>query len=235
MAMVEKMVVEIIRRLERKFGLPRAKAKREPLSELIFTILSQNTSDVNRDRAYARLTALFPSWELLSRAPTQAIASAIKVGGLANVKARRLKMLLTEIKKQHGTLSLDFLGRLPTHRIKEELTSFAGVGPKTAACVLLFSLGRPAFPVDTHVFRVAKRLGLLPGRATVEQAHEIMERITPRRKYFSFHINLIKLGRTICLPRKPQCPRCPLKEVCAYYQSMPQKPEAASWQDQPMQ
>ncbi|MEE8448789.1 MAG: endonuclease III [Thermodesulfobacteriota bacterium] len=215
--MTELKVKEMINRLERHFGQPKPRPGRDPLSELIFTILSQNTSDVNRDRAFQSLTSRFSSWERVSRASPSAIASAIRPGGLANVKSLRIKAILTEIKRRYGCLSLDLLGNLPQEEVRDILLSFNGVGPKTVACVLLFSLGQPAFPVDTHVFRVAKRLGLLPAKATPERAHEIMERLVPPAKYYSFHINLIRLGRTICVPRSPRFDRCPLKDMCGCY------------------
>jgi endonuclease-3 len=212
--MTEMKLKKMINRLEKHFGQPNPKPSRDPLSELIFTILSQNTSDVNRDRAFKSLTSRFSDWERVLSAPSFAIASAIRPGGLANVKSVRIKAILKEITRRYGSLSLDFLKKLSREKTKEILLSFDGVGPKTAACVLLFSLGKPAFPVDTHIFRVAKRLGLLPTRVTPEKAHEIMERLIPPAKYYSFHVNLIKLGRTICIPRSPRSDRCPLRDLC---------------------
>lgn len=208
------MIREMIERLEKKYGEPTPGPAKDPLSELIFTILSQNTSDVNRDRAFSRLRQKFPTWELMRRARTSSIASAIKVGGLANIKAARLKGLLSEIVRRYGKLSLEFLRQKDVQQIRQTLLSFKGVGVKTAACVILFSLRKPAFPVDTHVFRVAKRLGLIPRRATPEAAHSLMEELVPPEKYFSFHINLIRLGRRVCHPRNPRCFECPLGDLC---------------------
>lgn len=210
-----------MRRLEKRYGLPRPRARKDPLSELIFTILSQNTSDINRDRAYTNLVGAFPKWEMLLDAPLPKIAETIKVGGLSNIKAERIKELLLEIRERYGRLPLGFLKSLPVAEIKKVLLSFKGVGPKTAACVILFSLGKAAFPVDTHIFRVTRRLGIVPARATRERAHEIMEKVVPANKYHSFHINLIKLGRTVCLPGRPRYDECPLKELCCRYQSQP--------------
>lgn len=210
---------EIIKRLERRFGRPKLKPRMDPLSELIFTILSQNTSDINRDRAFANLRAAFPRWGLLLEASISQIIKAIRAGGLANIKAGRIKELLLEIKARYGRLSLAPLKTLPLAEIKKSLLSFKGVGPKTAACVILFSLSKPAFPVDTHIFRITRRLGMVPLAASPEKAHEIMEKMVPTKKYYSFHINLIKLGRAICLSRKPRCEICPLKELCCYYQN----------------
>jgi endonuclease-3 len=207
-------VDEMLERLEGHFGLPEKRQKKDPLSELIFSILSQNTTDLNRDRAYASLRSRFESWEEVMEANAAEIEEAIRVGGLAPQKSVRIKEILKEIKDERGRLDLDHLEDMKRDEALDYLTSFKGVGVKTASIVLLFSLGKPAFPVDTHIYRVSKRLGLVNEKASVETAHEIMRGLVDEDKYFPFHILLIRLGREICKARRPLCRECPLSSLC---------------------
>ena len=203
-----------------KYGEREWHPRLDPLSELIFTILSQNTSDVNRDRAWRRLQERFPTWESVLAADTAEIAEAIRPGGLANVKAPRIQEALRVIKLERGEFTLDFLAEMEVDAAKRWLTSLHGVGPKTAAIVLLFSLGKPAFPVDTHVHRVSQRLGLIGPKTSREQAHEVLEELLPPEIYYTFHLNLIDHGREICKSQQPRCAACVLREHCGYYQTI---------------
>ncbi len=192
----------------------------DPLSELIFTILSQNTSDVNRDRAWNRLKERFPTWEAVLAADAAEIAETIRPGGLANVKSPRIQEALRAIKQEQGEFTLDFLAEMGVNEARRWLTALSGVGPKTAAIVLLFSLGRPVFPVDTHVHRVSRRLGLIGPKTSREQAHEILEELLPPEIYYTFHLNLIAHGREVCKSQRPLCATCILREHCGYYQTI---------------
>ena len=193
---------------------------RDPVATLVSTILSQNTNDVNRDRAFERLRERFPTWEAVRDAPPEALVEAIRPAGLAPTKAPRIQEALQRITAERGELSLDFLADLPLEEAREWLLSIPGVGPKTAAIVLLFALGRPAFPVDTHVHRVARRLGLIPEGTSREKAHQLLEALIPPEIYYPFHLNLIAHGRAVCHARNPECARCVLQDHCAYYASV---------------
>lgn len=198
------------------YGPRRWRQRLDPLSELIYTILSQNTSDINRDRAYERLRGRFPTWEGVRDAQVEEIAEAIRPGGLANVKAPRIKDILHTISERGGELSLDFICQMEIEEAKEWLGSLMGVGPKTTACVLLFGCGRPAFPVDTHVYRVSKRLGLISRKASTQEAHEILEDLLTPQDYYAFHLNLIAHGREVCKAQRPRCEICVLAPYCDY-------------------
>jgi endonuclease-3 len=198
------------------FGEPTWRNPLPPVAELVSTILSQNTNDLNRDRAYKALRAKFPTWEEVRDARTKAVIGAIRVAGLGNQKGPRIQKVLREITKERGNLQLDFLKDLPLEDARSWLRKFHGVGPKTTAIVLLFSLGRPAFPVDTHIYRVTGRMGLRPLKMTVEQAHAHLEKVFPPEAYYAAHLNLIRLGRETCHPRKPDCPNCPVRRLCDY-------------------
>jgi endonuclease III len=186
----------------------------EPLEELVLTILSQNTSDANSGRAYAALRRRYSSWDRLAEADPRELADTIRAGGLANVKAPRLLAILREIRDRDGSLDLSWMKDARSAPIREYLTSLPGVGPKTAACVLAFSLGRPALPVDTHVLRVARRLGFLDQRTDAARAHEVMERLVPPRLRIRTHVGMIRLGREICRAGRPSCEICPLQDLC---------------------
>ncbi len=195
---------------------------RDPLSVLISAILSQNTSDVNRDQAWRRLKERFSTWEDVLAADTVEIAEAIRPGGLADIKAPRILEILRTIKRERGELTLDFLAEMEVDEAKRWLISLNGVGPKTAAIVLLFALGKPAFPVDTHVHRVSRRLGLIGPKTSREQAHEILEALLPPEIYYTFHLNLIAHGRQVCKSQQPRCAACTLREHCDYYRESSQ-------------
>jgi endonuclease-3 len=210
---------QVYRRLEQFFGLPEWRDPLPPLDELVSTILSQNTNDRNRDVAFYRLKAKFPTWEAVRDADTHEVVEAIRPAGLANQKGPRIQQVLREITSERGALDLSFLAELPLEQAHEWLLHFNGVGPKTAAIVLLFSMGKPAFPVDTHIYRVTGRLGLRPAELTVEQAHPYLAAQFSPEVYGSAHLNLIRLGREICHARKPECARCPLADLCDTYQA----------------
>ena len=208
-------VREIHRRLRARFGPLDPPRRFDPLEELIVTVLSQNTSDVNRDRAYAALRARFPTWEGLAAASPVDVALAIRPGGLANIKAPRILAILKEIReREEGKLDLTWMREASSREVRDYLTSLPGVGPKTAACVLAFSLDRPALPVDTHVFRVARRLGFLDQRTDAARAHAIMEAAVPPSLRVRMHVGFIRLGRQICRPGRPRCEMCPLQDLC---------------------
>ena len=198
------------------FGEPIWRNPLPAIDELVSTILSQNTNDVNRDRAFESLRTKFPTWEAVRDAKEKEVIDAIRVAGLANQKGPRMQQVLRAITEERGALDLQFLAELPLEEARDWLTKFNGVGPKTAAIVLCFSLGRPAFPVDTHVFRVTGRLGLRPEKMTVEQAHPYLESVFPPETYYAAHLNIIRLGREVCNARKPNCPQCPVNELCEY-------------------
>lgn len=221
--LLREKAVEVLSRLRAYYGQPVRKAQRDPLSELILTILSQNTNDGNSSKAYESLRAQFPSWQAVLEAPTDAVAEAIRSGGLANIKAPRIQHILRQIAAERGTLTLDFLQEMSTAQAREYLLALPGVGPKTAACVLLFSLGREALPVDTHVHRVARRLGLLDARTDAAKAHEALEALVPPGEYYPFHLLMIQHGRTLCTARNPQCEKCPLQSLCDYVQGAPRE------------
>lgn len=204
------------RRLLEAYGDPRWRHPLPPVSELVSTILSQNTNDVNRDHAFKALRAAFPSWEAVRDAQPAAVVEAIRPAGLANQKGPRIQAVLQAITQERGRLDLRFLRQLPPDQALAWLMRFKGVGHKTASIVLLFSLGMPAFPVDTHIYRVSGRLGLLPARPSLEQAHELLGRTFPPRTYSAAHLNLIRHGREVCRARKPACPACVLRRLCPY-------------------
>jgi endonuclease-3 len=201
------------------YGEPTWRNPLPALDELVSTILSQNTNDVNRDRAYQALRQRFATWETVRDAEPGAVIEAIRPAGLANQKGPRIQQVLREITAERGQLDVDFLSQLPVEEARQWLEKFNGVGPKTAAIVLLFSLGKPAFPVDTHIYRVTGRLGIRPEGMSVEQAHPHLEKLFPPQAYYAAHLNLIRLGREICQARKANCPACPLKDGCLFYQS----------------
>ena len=211
---------QVHQRLLDFYGRPVWRNPLPPVDELISTILSQNTNDLNRDRAFESLRQHFPTWEQVRDASPEAVRDAIRPAGLANQKAPRIQQVLQSISGERGSLDLYFLADLPLEESRAWLMKFKGVGPKTAAIVLLFSLGRPAFPVDTHIYRVTGRIGLLTDRMTVQAAHTHLEKLLPPETYYAAHLNLIRLGREVCAARKPACPRCPLRSLCKYVKSL---------------
>jgi endonuclease III len=214
----KQQVKYITQNLEAAYGVPINHRPEDALDSLIQTILSQSTSDANSSRAFASLKRRFPDWESARRARPSSIAAAIKSGGLARVKSIVIKNILNEILERRGTLELDFLRTAEVPAALTFLTSLKGVGPKTASCVLLFACRRPVFPLDTHILRITRRLGLVPERASDQQAHDLMARLVPPRKHYSLHVNLIRHGRRICRPRDPLCHQCCLIDHCQYGQ-----------------
>lgn len=203
-------------RLLEVYGRPAPTPGEDALGELIGTILSQSTTDVNSGRAYAQLRAMYPTWEELLDAGEDELYETIKLAGLGRMKAARIKQTLREVLRRRGELRIEFLAQLPLDEAKRWLTSLDGIGPKTAACVLLFALGRPALPVDTHVFRVSRRLGLIGPRTSAERAHERLEAALAPEQVYPYHINMIRHGRQICHAQRPACPACPLRDLCPY-------------------
>jgi endonuclease III len=201
----------IIRRLTQRFGPLDPPRREDPLEELILTVLSQNTSDVNSSRAFESLRARYRSWDQVARARPASVAKAIRAGGLANVKAPRILAILREIGPPYD---LSWMRTASDPEIRAYLVSLPGVGPKTAAVVLAFSLDRPALPVDTHVHRTAARLGLIGPKVGADAAHEILENLVPPSLRVPMHVGLIRLGREICRPGRPRCEECPLMDVC---------------------
>lgn len=206
-------------RLLAHYGHPEWRPALSPVDELVSTILSQNTNDVNRDRAFTALTSRFTTWEQVMSAETADVVESIRAAGLANQKGPRIQQVLREIMAERGSLDLGFLAGLPMEEARQWLLKHNGVGPKTAAIVLQFSLNIPAFPVDTHIYRVSGRLGLRPAGMNVEDTHKLLEGALPPETYYDAHLNFIRLGREICHPSKPECPRCPLADLCPDYSS----------------
>ena len=199
------------------YGHPEWRNPLPPVDELVSTILSQNTNDTNRDRAYEALRARYPTWEEVRDAPQEGVIEAIRTAGLANQKGPRIQNVLRDITDKRGEISLDFLDDLSPEEASKWLMQFKGVGPKTASIVLLFSLGKPAFPVDTHIHRVSGRIGLRPAQMNAEKAHEFLANLFPIDAYYAAHLNIIRLGREICQARRPTCSKCPLQNLCNYY------------------
>jgi endonuclease III len=214
-------VDEIIEQIDQVYGPRTWRSHGDPLDELIATVLSQHTSDINTERAFRSLKAAFPGWEAVRVAPVDQVADAIRSGGLAQVKAPRIQRILDLLAEERGELSLAGIETLPPGEARAMLTAMPGVGPKTASCVLLFSLGMPALPVDTHVHRVSLRLGLIPPGTSAERAHDLLEAAVgeDRDRVYAFHLNVIAHGRAICIARNPRCGVCPLQECCDFFQT----------------
>jgi endonuclease-3 len=203
-------------RLRLLYGRPSAPPHGQPLDELILTVLSQSTNDRNRDVAFLRLRARFPSWSAVRDAPVEEVEAAIRPGGISKVKSQRIQDILRAL---DDPPSLDHLADLTVEDARAELTALPGVGRKTAACVLLFSFGMPDVPVDTHVSRVGTRLGLFRPGAPFEELHDDMLALTPRGQELEFHVNLLRHGRRTCHAQHPQCPVCPLRRMCPWARS----------------
>jgi endonuclease III len=222
-------LLKVYELLIQTYGEPKNVPDYDPLGGLVGTILSQHTSDTNSDRAYKQLVATFPTWEDVRDAPTDKIVESIKCGGLANIKSVRIQDVLhklTEQQQEQGETKplaeflYDELASRSTEEAWRYLRELPGVGPKTAACVLMFNLNRPAFPIDTHVHRVSKRLGLIGARISAEQAHNIFDKMIPSEWVYPLHVNLIRHGRRICHAQRPKCNLCPLFSECAYVGSV---------------
>jgi endonuclease III len=212
----EKPFRHIVQNLENTFGEPRLEGKSDPLAMLVNIILSQATSDANSERTFRQLKNRFGKWDDVLAADEAEIADVIRLGGLANQKAKVIKNLLAEIKRRHGRLSLKFLDRMSGAEARDYLSEFRGIGPKTVACTLLFALHKEIFPLDTHIFRVLKRMGVVPEKISDVKAHHLLDELVPAGKFYSLHVNLIRLGRAVCRPREPLCEQCPLIEYCDY-------------------
>jgi endonuclease-3 len=209
----------VLDRLGERYGHPRwAGPRLDAVSELVLTILSQNTADTNSFRAFTALRQHYPSWDAVLAAPTDELTDVIRPGGLAPTKAPRIQHVLAEVKEaSHGTWDLSFLAGTPLREARDWLDALPGIGRKTAAIVLLFNFGRPALPVDTHVHRVATRLGMLPPRTPLERAHDLLEEVLQPDEVYPFHVELIRHGRDTCRAPRPICGLCPLTDVCAYF------------------
>lgn len=214
---LEALALEVHQRLLDNYGEPKWQVRMPPLDELISTILSQNTNDANRDRAFDSLRTTFSTWEAVRDAEPKVLIEAVRSAGLANQKGPRIQMILQQITEERGEIDLEFLRYYPPEKARAWLMHFKGVGPKTAAIVMLFSLDMPAFPVDTHIFRLTGRLGLRPDRISAEKAHQILGDIYPPDTYYAAHLNLIRHGREVCSARHPACDRCMLRDLCAYH------------------
>ncbi|MCI0497605.1 MAG: hypothetical protein L0Z54_04865 [Thermoplasmata archaeon] len=195
------------------YGMPEVR-HHDPLDELVLTILSQNTNDANRDRAWSSLRQRFPTWDAVLEAPETEVEVAIRVGGLAATKAAAVRAALARLRDERGVPSLDHLAAMPPEDALRYLLSFEGVGRKTASIVLLFSLGVPAFPVDTHVHRVTRRIGLIGEGTSRDAAHDELARLFPEERYLEVHVNIIEHGRAVCLARVPDCPDCAIRSLC---------------------
>jgi endonuclease III len=223
----QEIIEKIRNRLVEAFGMPEWRQPLPAVDELVSTILSQNTNDTNRDAAFEQLRATFSDWNAVMEADTADVVDAIRTAGLANQKGPRIQDSLREIAQfTHGDLNLDFLCEMPIEEARQWLISVKGVGPKTAAIVLLFSLGIPAFPVDTHIYRVTGRIGLRPQNLSVEKTHTYLEERIPEDAFYDLHLNLIRLGREVCGARKWQCFRCPIEELCQFDQKNQSSAEA---------
>jgi len=215
-----RQVVTVDALLSRTYGEPEWSPGLDALSELVLTILSQHTSDLNSGAAFDKLRDRFSNdWQSVMTAPVEDVAAAIRSAGLSNTKAPRIQAVLREVLERTGSLNLDFLARMELDDAKRWLTSLKGVGPKTAACVLMFSFGLPAMPVDTHVLRVSRRLGLIEPRVNAERAHVELENLVEADRVYPFHVGLIRHGRQVCKAPVPLCDRCPLTDLCEYFQS----------------
>ena len=213
-------IEQIINLLSHVYGKLEWKPNQNPVSVLIQTILSQNTSDRNSHKAFSYLLDSFDNWQDLSNASVDEISKVIRSGGLGDIKAKYIKQALETIRRKRGNLELDFLKKLTLSEARDWLMNLPGVGMKTASCVLLFSLGIPALPVDTHIFRVSKRLGLTSNNISVNEAHELLEKVVPNEVIYSFHILLIEHGRKICKAQRQRCHKCVLQKICPSYERL---------------
>lgn len=210
----EGVVRKVDAALAQVYGDGRWPGSGDPVGGLIGTILSQNTTAANSRAAYASLREAFATWDEVADAPEAQVARAIHSGGLANQKAERIRAILRQTRDERGSINLDFLSEMPVAEALGYLASFTGVGAKTAACVLMFELGKQVFPVDTHVLRICKRLGWIPPDTTADQAHELLADIVPGDIMYRLHVSMVAHGRALCRPRRPGCGRCPIRDEC---------------------
>lgn len=206
----------VAQRLTDVYGPRQQHGQRDPLQELILTILSQNTSDHNSGRAAHALRARYRTWDEVLQAPTNELYDTIKSAGLGNIKAPRIQAVLAEVRERRGSWDLNFLRDLPLAEAKRWLRSLPGIGPKTTACVLCFACNMPALAVDTHVHRVSQRLGLIGPKVNADAAHDLLEAALLPEQVYAFHVNMILHGRQVCRALRPLCERCPLLELCVY-------------------
>jgi endonuclease-3 len=217
-------IERILQLVSREYREKRWRTRNDPVAVLVQTILSQNTSDTNSGRAFQQLLASFDGWGEIADADVGRVSQAIKIGGLEAVKARYIKQALREIRRRQGGFELGFLRKLTVEEARDWLRQLPGVGMKTASVVLLFSLGMPALPVDTHVFRVAGRLGLIDSKVSVEKAHRLLEALVPLDDIYQFHILLIEHGRKTCKAQRPRCTECVLASLCPSYEKFVGQP-----------
>ncbi len=210
----------VVQKLAEMYGTPTWRQHLPPVDELVSTILSQSTSYVNRDKGFYALKERYPDWESVMNAPEPEVVETIRSARLANQKGPRIQAALRYLVQEQGAITLDFLEDMPLAEASRWLTRIKGVGPKTAAIILLFAFDRPAFPVDTHVHRVTGRLGLIGPKVTADKAHEILQNIGDPDSFYSLHLNLIRHGREVCRARQPRCDLCPLQPECDYYQAL---------------
>jgi len=203
--------------LTKMYGRKEIEGQEDPVDTLVETILSQNTTDKNSHRAFLALKQEYPVWEDILDEDSRRIAALIRSGGLADMKAERIIAALRFIKKERGILSLDFLNKMKPNEAEAWLAQMKGVGPKTRGIILLFALRMPAFPVDTHIHRVSKRLGLIGQKTSREKAQQELAMLVPRKEFYNFHINLIEHGRAVCQARRPKCDACRVRGLCDYY------------------
>lgn len=215
-------VATVVARLEAQYGRPGRRRRFAPLDELIHCILSQHTSDANSFRAFAALKRQYRSWRAVLAAPTEELTEVIRSGGLAPQKAERIQAVLRQVRRRSRGFRLDFVRRMPTPEARNYLMSLPGIGPKCAAVVLCFAMERPVLPVDTHVFRVSWRLGLIARSLGEGRAHDRLQAMVPQKLIYRFHVALIRHGRAVCKARRPRCPECVLRRMCAYYRRLEQ-------------
>jgi len=220
LAELRKKAGQIDRILTRLYGRQEVELEDDPLDTLVETILSQNTTDLNSHKAFRELKRAYPSWDMMKGENQAKVAAIIRSGGLAGIKARRILDALEFIESETGELDLGFLKGMPPQEVDSWLARIKGVGPKTRSIVMLFSLDMPTFPVDTHIHRVARRLGLIGARTSREKAQDEMARLVPSREFYNFHINIIEHGRAVCKARRPKCEACAVSGLCEYYVSL---------------
>ena len=209
-------LAQVQERLRHRFGTPTWHVELAAVDELVCTILSQNTNDINRDKAFQELKERYSSWEEVRDADPAELQYVIRIAGLANQKGPNIQAALRDITAERGEIDLDWLKEMDLDEVRSWLVNLRGVGPKTAAIVMVFALGMPAFPVDTHIYRVTGRIGLRPKELDITKTHAYMEQIANPRDFGSLHLNLIDLGREICQARKPKCPICPIRDLCQF-------------------
>ena len=215
-------ILQTLEILRRTSGPRQLHGTRDPVDELVLTILSQSTSDRNSGRAFRLLKARYPTWQQVLEADLAELTETIRVGGLANIKAARIQNTLAAIAQQRGELNLDFLRDLSLHDARAWLMALPGIGPKTAGCVLCFACDQPAMIVDTHIHRVAKRVGMIGPKVSADAAHALLEAVVRPGDAYQFHVSVLLHGRQICQAQRPRCERCPLTEICGFYQSVQQ-------------